>query len=301
MIKGVCMIIPIAESINIMSKTIGPAMKERNPQPIQQMAIAEAQAGAAYLEVNIGPAKKDGAEMMEWLVNIIHEVVDLPLSLDTTNIEAMEAGLKAHRKGGRPLVNSVSCQRDRIDKGLALVKKYNALMVGLLWGNDGMPRDANDRAALAVDLIYKANEIGITNEDILIDPIVTPVKGEINQVVACLDFMSMLPDLAPGCKSNIGLSNVSNGAPDHLRKYLNQTYLLMFQKYGLYAAIVDSYDQEIIALCKGERPELAAFVSRLMDGETVDMAGLSDVEKRHLKTFKVLTGKSLFSDSWLEI
>ncbi len=295
------MILPIAESINIMSKTIGPAMKERNAEPIQQMAIAEAAAGAAYLDVNIGPAKKDGADLMPWLVSTIHEVVDLPLSLDTTNIEAMEAGLAAHKKGGRALVNSVSCQSDRVEKGLALVKKYDALMVGLLWGDDGMPRDANERAALAVDLIFKANEIGIPNEDIMVDPIVTPVKGEINQVVACVDFTSMLQDLAPGCKSNIGLSNVSNGAPVHLRNYLNQTYLLMLQKHGLYAAIVDSYDKEIMALCKGEHPELATLVSRLMDGETVDLAGLSEAEQRHVKTYNVLTGQALFSDSWLEV
>ncbi len=78
------MVITIAESINIMSKTIGPAMKERNAKPIQEMAIAEAAAGADYLDVNIGPARKGGAEMMEWLVKTIHEVVDLPLSLDTT-------------------------------------------------------------------------------------------------------------------------------------------------------------------------------------------------------------------------
>ena len=90
-------IFAIAESINIMSKTIGPAMKERNPGPIQEMALAEANAGSDFLDVNIGPARKGGAEMMEWLVKTIHEVVDLPLSLDTTNIEAMEAGLKAHK------------------------------------------------------------------------------------------------------------------------------------------------------------------------------------------------------------
>jgi cobalamin-dependent methionine synthase I len=295
------MIVTIAESINIMSKTIGPAMKERNAQPIQQMAIAEAEAGAAFLDVNIGPAKKDGAEMMNWLVNTIHEVVDLPLSLDTTNIDAMEAGLKAHKKGGQPLVNSVSCQSDRMEKGLELVKQYGALMVGLLWGNDGMPRDANERAALAVDLIYKANEMGIPNEDIFIDPIVTPVKGEINQVIACLEFMAMLPDLAPGCKSNVGLSNVSNGTPADLRPYLNQTYLLMLQKHNLYAAIVDSYDREIMSLCRGEKPELAALVARLMDGEVPEIAGLTDIEKQHVKTFNVLTGKSLYSDSWLTV
>src|SRR5210317_517692 len=152
------MIVSIAESINIMSKTIGPAMKDKDPKPIQAMAIAEAEAGSTFLDVNIGPARKGGAEMMEWLVKTIHEVVDLPLSLDTTNLEAMEAGLKAHKKGGRPLMNSVSCQADRIDAGLDMTKKYDCLMVGLLWGTDGMPRDVNERGALAAELIFRAND-----------------------------------------------------------------------------------------------------------------------------------------------
>jgi 5-methyltetrahydrofolate corrinoid/iron sulfur protein methyltransferase len=294
------MVITIAESINIMSKTIGPAMKERNARPIQEMAIAEAAAGADFLDVNIGPARKGGAEMMEWLVKTIHEVVDLPLSLDTTNLEAMEAGLKAHQKGGRPIVNSVSCQSDRIDAGLDVVKKYNALMVGLLWGNDGMPRDVNERAALAVDIIYKANEKGIPNEDIFIDPIVTPISGEINQVLACTEFLGMLQDIAPGCKSTVGLSNVSNGAPDHLRPFLNRPYLLMLEKQGLYSSIVDAYDKEIMALAKGEMPELRELVAKLMAGETVDVAALSEMGKQYAKSVNVLMGKTLFSISWLE-
>jgi 5-methyltetrahydrofolate corrinoid/iron sulfur protein methyltransferase len=284
-----------------MSKTIGLAMKEKTPKPIQDMAIAEAEAGADFLDVNIGPARKGGAEMMEWLVKTIHEVVDLPLSLDTTNLEAMEAGLKAHKKGGRPLVNSVSCQADRIDPGLEMVKKYGALMVGLLWGTDGMPRDVNERAALAVDLIYKANEKEIPNEDIFIDPIATPICGEINQVLACTEFMGMLQDLGPGCKSTVGLSNVSNGAPDHLRPFLNGPYLLMLQKQGLYSAIVDSYDKELMSLCKGEKQELAELVAKLMSGESVDLAGLSEQGQQYVKTVNVLMGKSLYSDSWLEI
>jgi cobalamin-dependent methionine synthase I len=294
------MIISIAESINIMSKTIGPAMKEKNPKPIQEMAVAEAEAGATFLDVNIGPARKGGAEMMEWLVKTIHEVVDLPLSLDTTNIEAMEAGLKAHKKGGRPLVNSVSCQVDRIDPGLALVKKYDALMVGLLWGTDGMPRDVNERASLAVDLIYKANEKGIPNEDIFVDPIATPISGEINQVKACTEFMGMLQDLGPGCKSTVGLSNVSNGAPDALRPFLNRPYLLMLHTQGLYSAIVDAYDKEMMAICKGEMPELLDLVVRLMKDQPVDMADLSEKEKQYVKSVKVLQGQVLFSNAWLE-
>ncbi len=295
------MIATIAESINIMSKTIGPAMKEKNAKPIQEMAITEAKAGATFLDVNIGPARKGGAELMEWLVTTIHAVVDLPLSLDTTNIEAMEAGLKAHKKGGRPLVNSVSCQPDRLEPGLNLVKKYNALMVGLLWGAEGMPRDANERAALAVDLIYKANEKGIPNEDIFIDPIVTPISGEINQVLACTEFMGMLQDLGPGCKSIVGLSNVSNGTPDHLRPYLNRAYMLMLQKQGLYSAIVDAYDKEIMALAKGEMPEIYSLVVKLMGGQSVDLGNLSEKEKQYAKTVNVLLGKSLYSNSWLEV
>ncbi len=294
-------VVSIAESINIMSKTIGPAMKEKNPKPIQQMAVAEAEAGADFLDVNIGPARKGGAEMMEWLVNTIHEVVDLPLSLDTTNIEAMEAGLKVYKKEGRPLVNSVSCQADRIDAGLDLVKKYNALMVGLLWGTEGMPRDVNERAALAVDLTFKANEKGIPNEDIFIDPIATPISGEINQVLACTEFMGMVQDLAPGCKSTVGLSNVSNGAPDKLRPVLNRAYVLMLHKQGLYSAIVDAYDNELMAVCKGEHPELFELVSKLMAGEQVDIGSLPKQQQDYMKTVNVLMGKSLYSDSWLEL
>jgi len=181
------------------------------------------------------------------------------------------------------------------------VKKYNALMVGLLWGTEGMPRDVNERGALAVDLVYKANEKGISNEDIFIDPIATPISGEINQVLACTEFMGMVQDLAPVVKSIVGLSNVSNGTPDKLRPFLNRTYLLMLSKQGLYSAIVDAYDRELIALCKGEHPELLELVSKVMAGEEVGISSLPKQQQDYVKTVKVLMGKSLYSDSWLEI
>lgn len=295
------MVTAVAESINIMSKTIGPAMRERNPAPIQRMAIEQARSGAQYIDVNIGPARKDGPELMTWLVTIIHEVVDLPLSLDTTNLEALEAGLCAHRKGGRAIVNSVSCQDDRIDPGLDLVKRYNALMVGLLWGNDGMPRDENERAALAVDLVYRAQQVGIPAGDIFIDPIVTPIKGEINQVKACLQCMAMLKDIAPECRSIVGISNVSNGVPHHLRPMLNRTYLAMLAHYGLSAAIVDAYDAEIMALCRGERPEIMECIGMCMRGEISTVSTLPENLRPYVKTFRVLSGETLYSDSWLDV
>ncbi len=287
----------IGESINIMSNTIGPALKERDPQPIQKLAKAEAEAGADYLDLNIGPARKAGDELMAWLVKAVQEVTNLPLSLDTTNPVAMEAGLKVFK--GKALINSIAPAR--FDEELPLVKKYNADMIGLLWGIEGMPRDANERALIAVDLIYKANEMGIPNEDIWIDPIASPVSVEINQVKACVEFMSMLGDMAPGCKSTVGLSNISNGTPTHLRPYLNRTYLIMLMRHGLYSAIVDAFDSELVKIARGEMPETVDLVHRVMDGDKPDLSSLSEEEAKYVKTVRVLTGESLYSHSWLEI
>ncbi len=289
----------IGESINIMSKTLGPAMRERNPKPIQEMAKAEAEAGADYLDLNIGPARKNGDELMKWVVNTVQEVTDLPLSLDTTNPVAMEAGLKVCKS--KALINSISLQPDRLEAELPLVSKYNAAMIGLLWGVDGMPRDANERCMHTVDLVYKANEAGIPNEDIWIDPIASPVSVEINQVKACPEFMSMLGDIAPGCKSTVGLSNISNGTPTHLRPMLNRTYMIMLMRYGLYSAIVDVFDTELVKIARGKMSEIVDLVYRVMDGESPNLSSLSKKEADYVKTVRVLTGESLYSHSWLEI
>ena len=287
----------IGENINIMSQTIGPALKARDAKPIQELAKAEADAGVDYLDLNIGPARRAGDELMEWVVKTVQEVSDLPLSLDTTNPVAMEAGLKVHK--GKALMNSVSPAR--FAEELPMAKKYNADMIGLLWGMEGMPRDAAERGITAVDLIYNANEMGIPNEDIWIDPIASPVSVEINQVKACVEFMSMLGEIAPGCKSTVGLSNISNGTPADLRPHLNRTYLIMLMRYGLYSAIVDAFDTELMSIARGNKPELVDLVHRVMDGETPDLSSLSEEEVEYVKTVRVLTGESLYSHSWLEL
>ncbi len=289
----------IGESINIMSRTLGPALRERNPKPIQEMALAELKGGVDYLDINIGPARRGGDELMEWVVNTVQEVTDKPLSLDTTNSLAMEAGLKVCKS--RALINSISLQPERLEQGLPLAANYNADMIGLLWGVEGMPRDANERCMLAVDLVYQANEAGIPSENIWIDPIASPISVEINQVKSCVEFMSMLGDIAPGCKSTVGLSNISNGAPAHLRPPLNRTYLIMLMRYGLHSAIVDAFDSELFSLARGEMPEIVDLVHRVMDGEKPDMTSLNPKEVEYVKTVRVLTGESLYSHSWLEI
>jgi len=293
------MVVCVGENINIMSKTIGPAIKERRADPILEMARHQEKVGIDYLDLNIGPSRKAGEEVMDWLVKTVQGVVNKPLSLDTTNAAAMEAGLKIHK--GKALINSVSLQPERLEKVLPMAKAYNVYVIGLLWGKEGMPRDANERAALAVDFIYQANNLGIPTEDIWIDPIVSPVSVEINQVLACLEFMSMLKDIVPEAKSIVGLSNISNGTPIHLRPVLNRAYMIMLMKYGLYSAIVDAYDEELLTLAKGGMSEIVSLVHRMMDGEEPDLKSLSPKEVDYAKTTKVLLGKSLYSHSWLEL
>ena len=287
----------IAESINIMSRSIGPALRNRDPKPVQDLAKAQVEAGTDYLDLNIGPARKAGDELMAWVVNTVQEVTDAPLSLDTTNPVAMEAGLKVCKN--KALINSISPAR--FEEELPFVKKYNAEMIGLLWGLEGMPRDAAERGVIVAELMYTANEMGISNEEIWIDPIASPVSVEINQVKACVEFMSMLNDIAPGAKSTVGLSNISNGAPDHLRPWLNRTYMIMLMRHGLYSAIVDAFDSELIAIARGERPQIVDLVNRVTDGEKPDLSTLSEEEVKYVKTVRVLTGESLYSDSWLEV
>jgi len=293
------MVVCVGENINVMSKTIGPAIKERRIEPILEMARHEEKVGIDLLDLNIGPSRKAGEEVMDWLVREVQAVVKKPCSLDTTNPAAMEAGLKIHQ--GKALINSVSLQPERLEKVLPMAKTYQASVIGLLWGVEGMPRDANERAALAVDFIYQANNQGLPTEDIWIDPIVTPVSVEINQVLSGLEFMSMLKDIAPEAKSIVGLSNISNGTPTHLRPHLNRAYLAMLMKYGVYAAIVDAYDQEILDLSKGKMPGIVNLVHRVMDGEEADLKSLSPKEVSYVKSTKVLLGKTLYSHSWLEL
>jgi len=164
-----------------------------------------------------------------------------------------------------------------------------------------MPRDANERGMIAAELIYKANEAGVANEDIWIDPIAGPVSVDVSQLNACLEFMSMLGELAPGCKSTVGLSNVSNGTPTHLRPHLNRAYLIMLMRYGLASAIVDAFDPELIKIARGEKPEIVDLVYRVMDGERPELSALSEEEAAYVKTVRVLTGETVYSHSWLEI
>jgi 5-methyltetrahydrofolate corrinoid/iron sulfur protein methyltransferase len=296
----------IGENLNVMVTRIGQAMKDRDPKPIQELALAEAEAGVDFIDVNLGPARKGGGELMAWMVKTIQEVVDTPLYLDTTNSEAIEGGLKVYEpKKGKAVINSIMCRPERMDIGIPMAAKYGAGMVALLWGPEGLPRDASERMVLATDILSRAAEAGIPPEDIYVDPIITPVNVQQSQLLECLEFMNQLQELAemlaPGVSSTCGLSNVSNGPPDHLRPILNQTFMIILEKYGMKTAIVDAFDVDLKAIGRGERPQIVELVNRVVDGEEVDVGSLSKEEQDYVKTINVLLGHTLYSDSWLEI
>ncbi len=296
----------IGENLNVMVKKIGTAMKEKDPKPIQELAIAEVHAGVDYIDINLGPARKGGGELMEWVVKTVQEVVDTPLYLDTVNAEAIEAGLRVYEnKKGKAVINSIMARPESMETKFPLAQRYDAGIVALLWGPSGLPRDANERGILAAELMQKAMEFGILGEDIWIDPIVTPITSPQSQVQvpSCIEFMKMFKDLqevAPGMKSTCGLSNVSNGAPNHLRPILNQTYLLMLERYGMSSAIIDAFDEGLKELARGKREDLKKLIYRVMDKEQIDLKSLSKEEVDYVKTTKVLMGQILYSDSWLQ-
>jgi len=291
-------VIIIGENIHIISKDVSTAVKERNVKVIQDLAIAQTKAGADYLDLNLGPARKNPEETVEWLVNTVQAVSELPLSIDTLNPVAMEVGLKFSKK--RPLLNSASGRTDSKEKTLPLAKKYNTDVVISVLTDKGCPPDVESRTESIMDTVAHANEMGIPNEDIWVDPIVLPVSADQTQVTADLEFIRILGDILPGIKSTVGLSNVSNGTPEELRGILNRTYLMMLKRNGLYSAIADPLDAELMALDQGKMQDIIELIHKVMDEEQVDLSRLSQKQRDYVKTAQVLLGQTLYSHSWLE-
>jgi len=288
----------IGESIHIISSEINEAVKNRDPKVIQKLATAQAEAGADYIDINLGPARKDPEEVTQWLVNTIQEVADVPLSVDTLNPVAMEAGLKACKR--KPLLNSSSGRTDSKEQMLPLAQKYSSDVVISVLTDKGCPPDVDSRIESIMETVAYANELGIPNEDIWVDPIILPVSADQKQVGEAAEFIGMLADLLPGVKSTVGLSNVSSGTPDELRGILNRTYMVVLERRGLYSAIADVLDEELVRLNRGELPEIVDLIHRTMDGEAVELPSLSQEQRDYVKTTKVLMGETLYSHAWLE-
>ena len=303
----------IGECLQIISKAVRTAIEERDKSLVQDLARRQVANGAQMLELNIGPQKKAGAEVMDWLVNTVQEVVDIPLSLDTTNPEAIKAGLKVCKK--KPIINSTSADPERLAVLLPLAAQHDANIIALTLRATGLPVTADARAEILIeDLLPAIEQYGLPLGNVYFDPLVLTVDGtqeHAPEIVKATRTFKQIND--PPLLTTCGLSNVSNGAPKEVRPILNRIFLVMLMGAGLDSAILDPFDDELIEVirilenrydstAKGKiylALHDACAADEEFDPSIIDM---SDPEQSAiLKTIRVLENKVIYAHSYLQL
>ena len=257
--------IVIGERIHCISPIIRAAMENMDPEPILKRAKEQLDAGAVYLDVNIGPAEKNGPELMKWAVKLLQENFDnVPLCLDTANKKAIEAGISVYNPvKGKPIVNSADAG-DRISN-IELAAANNAICIALC-AKQGVPADNDERMAYCQEMLEYGMAQGMEAEDLWFDPLFLVIKGMQEKLVQVLEFIRQLSDM--GLNSSGGLSNISNMMPKHIRPIIDSTMVAMAINNGLTSAIVNPCDLRMM--------------------ETI-------------KSAEIIMNKCLYADSYLEI
>ncbi|MFZ2487706.1 MAG: dihydropteroate synthase [Anaerolineae bacterium] len=205
-------------------------------------ALAQVQAGAHVLDINAGVPLTDEAELMAEAVRLVQETVDVPLCIDSSVLKALEAGLKAAK--GKPLVNSVTGEEERLEAVLPLVAERGAAVIAISNDETGISYDPRERFLVAKKIVERAERYGIPREDVLIDPLAMPVGAVQNAGNTLFQIVRMVREEL-GCNAVCGASNISFGLPN--RKTLNATFLTMAMAAGLPCAITNPLEAEIMA------------------------------------------------------
>ena len=239
--------VTIGERIHCIAPAIRKAMDERDPAPILERAAAQIKAGATYLDVNIGPAEKDGPERMMWAVKLLQENFNnVPLALDTANMRAIEAGIKVYnRENGKPIVNSADAG-SRIGY-IDLAAANDAICIALC-SADGIAKDNEERMMHCDNMLERGLSLGMQSDDLWFDPLFLVVKGMQDKQMEVLEAIKMFAD--KGLKSTGGLSNNSNGAPKNVRPIMDSALVAMCMMQGLTSAIVNPNDLRLMETIK---------------------------------------------------
>jgi 5-methyltetrahydrofolate corrinoid/iron sulfur protein methyltransferase len=303
------MFIPIGECIHIINKEVRSAIEGRDKTFIQNLARKQVDCGAKMLDLNIGPQKKAGPEVMDWMVNIVQEVVDVPLSLDTTNAEAIEVCKR------KPIINSTNADPRRMSVLFPLAAKYGVGIIALTLRATGLPLSADARAQILVeDLLPAAEAAGVKMEKLYIDPLVMTVNGTQEHAPEVLQMTLVAKSIIdPPLHMTCGLSNVSNGAPGDVRRVLNRVYLVMLMGAGMDTAILDPFDKELMDTIRilenrdDSTPIGKAYLA-LYDacatGEEFDTSilDMSNARQAELaKTVAVLKNKTIYAHNYLQL
>ena len=304
----------IGENIHIISPSVKKGIAERDGGFFVDLARAQKEAGADCLDLNIGPQKKSGPEIVEWLVDVMQEAVPgMTLSFDTTNLAAIEVGLK--KIGSNAFVNSTSGEEERLEKVPPLASEYGAKLIALCMEKGGIPISADARIGIAMEkLIPRAMELGIPMENLYIDPLALTVSGCQEYVPESIETVRMLKMLMdPPPMTTIGLSNVSNSVPNEMRPLLDRVYLVMLLAAGIDSAIMNPLDQKLaetidIVENRDDSTAVGALYLNLFDAIAVgdelepDQVDMSEPEQVDIwKTYQVLMNKVIYTDSYLRL
>jgi len=247
----------VGERINGMFKDIREAIKAQDKKPVQDWAVRQTENGATWLDINTGASAENQMETMKWLINAVQEAVDTPMSLDSTNYDIIEEGLKLCKRPA--LINSCHADRYKIERVFPMAVRYNAKIIGLAMSEEsGIPKNAENRIALAMELVTAADEFGLPLQDLYIDPLILPVNVAQDHAIEVMETIRQVKFLSdPAPKTVVGLSNVSQRCAN--RKLINRTMIVMLMACGLDAAIADANDDELM--------EAAATARVLMNRE----------------------------------
>jgi 5-methyltetrahydrofolate--homocysteine methyltransferase len=233
----------IGEKINTTKKSINAAVEAKDAGMISNEAIKQLEAGANIIDVNTGTRIKSELADMEWLVNTIQSAVDCRLCIDSPNPAAIKAGLDLCKQ--KPMVNSITGEKERIDTIMPMVKGSGASVVALTMDEAGMPKTGEDRHRIAIKIIDMIDKYGIPMDDIYFDALIQPVGSNPEQGRAVLEGIRLIRQSFPEAHIVCGLSNISYGLPE--RKLLNRTFLPMAMSAGLDSAIMDPTDNMLMA------------------------------------------------------
>ena len=216
---------------------------------IQNLARLQIEGGAQMIDLNVGSFRGNEVENMRWLVSVVQETVNVPLCIDSSNHLAIKEGLEAYNwEKGKPLINSVTCEKEKLDSILPLVKKYHCSVIALAMDEKGIPQDALGRIRIIEKLLKELEKRKIPLEDIYLDPLILPVSSNIQNGNISLEILRKIKEFNPLSKTIIGLSNISFGLPE--RRLINQAFVILAISLGLDAVILDSTDKRIMGLIR---------------------------------------------------
>lgn len=232
----------IGEKINGTIKSVGEAIARRDKEFIQKLARDQEAAGADYIDLCAGTEPSKEVESLRWLVEIVQEVVNVPLCLDSPSPDTLAEVIPY--AGERGLINSVSEEGDKPEKIFPLAKQYGWDVIALTLDDKGIPKDVETRLGIARSLIYKAQGYGISADRIYIDPLVIALSTDNQSMLKFVEVMRRLKEEFPQVKITSGLSNISFGLPK--RKVVNRHFLTIALYEGMDSAILDPLDRELM-------------------------------------------------------